>query len=643
MTLLIIFGIIIFFILVGKSKPQKPTPKYQTRNTTKHRDRSQPMQRNYSQTNNEDQNSKQIFMDDSIINVGTQSFKIEVSYGLESKVPYWAHSYVYSYNELNYATAAQKKFYYEYKAQFLNGEYPDLEGNTNYAFILLFDLLNEFDKHKNVAILENQLDVLGKQYPKTKSYGTDFLIKKMYSVGDTEGIERLREDHYHYSSNINYSTFEWRNKYKKILNLKKEETNILDKIWYSNNNFVGIEFCAKEIIRLYLSVIIDLRKKYVASETTIEKKFEEAADIVARKHFRFRTGSANYKYSIQNLENEFYTNIFKFCENAVRDSYGHKRKINIETYSSTPEANEAFENIILKDVNEILAIAIEKITPPDEPTELILNQLNTTRWKIKFEQITSSFRQDAVGFKEQIILLGKLNADNPSVENIFYEASKFIAKESQEIALSLYVHYIQHDLNSATFDNKQLTKTIQKSLFKNEEQLQNFEAIINEFITDRNFEKALNAVPKVYAIKRKKIQLDRSSIKEVQEQHSGTVELLNEYLKDETEEIIPTTAKINDELELKISEKSVENITSIYSSDFPFKEVHTATLEYFSKNSFSMLQVEFENFAKSKGAFKNQLIESINEMCYERLDDVLIEEDEDYYTINQDYYHKLLA
>ena len=56
-----------------------------------------------------------------------------------------------------------------------------------------------------------------------------------------------------------------------------------------------------------------------------------------------------------------------------------------------------------------------------------------------------------------------------------------------------------------------------------------------------------------------------------------------------------------------------------------------------------MLQTEFEAFAKSKGVFKNQLIESINDICFERLDDVLIEEDEEYYTVNQYYYHKLLA
>ena len=60
-----------------------------------------------------------------------------------------------------------------------------------------------------------------------------------------------------------------------------------------------------------------------------------------------------------------------------------------------------------------------------------------------------------------------------------------------------------HDLKSVTFDNKQLTKTIQKSLFKTNEQLHDFEIIVSELINDKNLDKALKNVHKVYEIKRK--------------------------------------------------------------------------------------------------------------------------------------------
>jgi TerB-C domain len=65
-------------------------------------------------------------------------------------------------------------------------------------------------------------------------------------------------------------------------------------------------------------------------------------------------------------------------------------------------------------------------------------------------------------------------------------------------------------------------------------------------------------------------------------------------------------------------------------------------LEIFFENNLSISLSDLEVFAKSKGFFKNQLIESINETCYAILDDILIEEDENFYTIDENYYQKLL-
>lgn len=589
--------------------------------------------------------SKTIYMDDSIIDVGSKSYKI-TDYGVNSKVPYWAHSYVYSYYELRYATKEQKAFYYYFKDNFLNGVYLDIEGNTNYAFILLFDLLNEFDSHKDINKLESQILQLGEHYEKTKSYGINFLIQKMKDVGDYDGIERLTEDHYHYNIQVSYSTFEWRNKFKKKLGLNKNETKLLDKIWYSSNTFVSIDFCCVEVIKLYLAVIPKLENFYLENGTTLKEVFDEVIDIVVRKHYRHRKGSMNYKYAIDSTEHEFYTNIFKCCENAVRESHANKRKITIDPYGNTPDAKSEFETRIINEVNNILLELSASITPPDEATELKLNQFNTTRWRITFDAISSSSVSNPKAFEEKIIKLGNLNKENPSVENIFFEASKVIAKYDKPTALALYIHYIYHDLKSATFDNKQLTKSIQKSLFATDDQLYIFQGIVNKFIKNKDLEMALLSIPQVYAVKRKKIQLDSSSIKEVQEQHSGTVALLNEYLKDENdgaEEILKVQSASQEEIEISVVQENNGETISIYSKEFAFTEIHTSALEVFMKNNYSLLQSEFEHFAKSKGVFKNQLIDTINEICYDRLDDLLIEEDEDYYTINQNYYHKLLA
>jgi hypothetical protein len=201
-------------------------------------------------------------------------------------------------------------------------------------------------------------------------------------------------------------------------------------------------------------------------------------------------------------------------------------------------------------------------------------------------------------------------------------------------------------LESATFNNKQLTKTIQKNLFNTNEQLHTFEKIISELIKDKDINKALEGVSNVYKVKRKKIQLNTSSIKEVQQQHSETVELLNEYLKDDFEDETNTikSQEISDEeIQIEIIQKNEKVHQSAFVSELSFTTIHAAALQLFAKSNFLVSQDEFEVFAKSKGVFINSLIESINDTCYEFLDDILIEEEDDYYTIDTNYFQKILT
>jgi hypothetical protein len=66
-----------------------------------------------------------------------------------------------------------------------------------------------------------------------------------------------------------------------------------------------------------------------------------------------------------------------------------------------------------------------------------------------------------------------------------------------------------------------------------------------------------------------------------------------------------------------------------------------ALLARFGEQALTLPQAEVEAFARQHGALRNQLIDSINEQCYEQLDDVLIEEDGDTYTIYESYYQQL--
>ncbi|MEJ6981726.1 tellurite resistance TerB C-terminal domain-containing protein [Pedobacter sp. P351] len=590
-------------------------------------------------------------VDNSIVDITGETYQItptELGFNLvkyTDDVPFWSHKYVYSFSDINNASNAQLQFYRTFKKSFLEDIFLDLEGNTNYAFILLFDLLIDYELHKDIHLLEKQLYALGQCYPKTKSYGRSFLVERMAKVGDQDGITRLRTQQ---SSEIQqyYQTDyeDWRLgvRYKTKLKLSKQETDILNNFYYSSNNFSGIDFCNLEIIKLFLATIKELTNRYSKDGKPIKQQFEIIGDIIARKHFKYRANSYNYKYTIESTPKDIYSIAFKYCENAVRELYGHKRKVNTDTYYTHVEITTVLDEITSQ-IKEVINSLLPTVAEPDEATEIDLYAKNTNRWKRKFEEISIDL-SDGKKFIEEIKRLAYLNKRNPSAENIYFEASKCIAPINKEASLTLYIYYLYQDLNSSTFDNKKLTKTIQKSLFKTSEQLHDFEEVISELIKDRKLEKALESVSKIYVPKRKKIALDKEAIEVVHQRHSGTVELLNEYLKDELEDsenIVTTKQLNNEELQIQITPKIEAPKPSLLTNDILLDNNQTELLNLFVKSSLTVSQMEMNVFVKSNGLFKNQLIESINDVCYEVLDDILIEEEEDNYIINENYYQRI--
>ena len=604
--------------------------------------------------------ANRIEKDDSIIDItGAESKLIinedSVHERYDKGVPYWAERYVYDYSQIKNASPGQKSFYENFKTNFLNGQYIDLEGNLNYAFVLLFELLHNYDsEHKDIEKLKNQLKPLGEMYPKTKSYIDSNIRQRtpfVTNLGNTSNFNKDASTSTYIQNNYpDYDYWKLGSKYKTKLKLNDDEVKLLNNLWYPTNNFCSIEFCLLEILKLYIITISKLKLKYKTEGTDLDTQFLAVADVIARKHFHYHKPTTdNFKSCIKLTVTEFYTNIFKHSENALREKYGHKRKVNTETtYNTTPAAKQEYDDKILNRVIEILATSILEISQPDEQTDIMLYSRYANRWRIKFDEITNNYNNNPKEFVNSIITLANLNKKNPYMpfHNIFYEASKFIANHDKESTLSLYTFYVYYGFTSGTFEKKQLPKAIQKSLFKAKEHLQSFEAILSALTLDKNLEKALEAISEIYAIKRKKITLDVAAIKEVQEQHSGTVVLLNEYLKDDEEDNTNTLAhnaiKLDEvESEVLKTKSAIQN--TVYISNIRFTDLQIQVLELFSKNNFSVSKTEISTFAKLNGVFSNQLIENINDVCYDYLDDVLIEEEDNYYLINTNYYEKLLS
>ena len=109
-----------------------------------------------------------------------------------NKVPYWEHTYVYSASYLENANQVQKQFYNHFKEEFLKGHYLNIEDNSNYAFVLMFDLCDDYKKHKDYDLLKLQLDKLAENYPVTARYTSKTLLNSIAILNQEETKNKLK-------------------------------------------------------------------------------------------------------------------------------------------------------------------------------------------------------------------------------------------------------------------------------------------------------------------------------------------------------------------------------------------------------------------------------------------------------------------
>ncbi len=85
-------------------------------------------------------------------------------------VPYWEKTYAFSADVLNEADEKQLAFYHHFKEQLLGGTVLDVDGNENYVFALMFDLIRDFRSHRDQELVTRQLTTLETEYPVIRRY-----------------------------------------------------------------------------------------------------------------------------------------------------------------------------------------------------------------------------------------------------------------------------------------------------------------------------------------------------------------------------------------------------------------------------------------------------------------------------------------
>lgn len=605
--------------------------------------------------------SKPISEDETIIDVSQENINLSIPQApvnemssdkdFSTEVPYWQFSNVYSNKELNKATKAQKDFYQYFKNKILEGKFVDIQGNSNYAFILYYDLLDAYQTHKDIQLLERQFKLLGKISAPTKRYILHSLRFELSKRTDSYSIEKLKElenPTYLYLNNYsdyNPDLYKLGTIYKDRLSLDEKEVQWLNKIYRQSNVFLDIEDCYITTLKHYLLILKSLEERFLEQDSDLELEINYIKNNAVD---RFKAGyegwSNSYsRYYAGRAETEIFTIIFKRVENSVRESYGHTRKVSDELTSFDKDSNNEFDDKIGKVLNDVIREQSNKISPPDFKTQIELNAQNVNRWKREFNVAKNNFNsKNKELFIEVINNLEKSNCNNPNIENIFFDASRFITKYDKQQALIYYSKYVYYNIKSEKFKRKKLTKTAKRILFDTEDQKENFNKIISDLIRTRSIKNTLKQVALIYVPKRREIKLNPQKIQEAKERHKGTVALLNNYLQEEDplESMMEEDSLVVSTEDTTISEMNME---SRFIVGIKMNKVQEELVKNIVDNKYEIKQEEVEQYALQHGMFKNQLIDSINEACEEVLGgEALIEEEDDNYIIEESFYQEII-
>ncbi|SFJ76834.1 tellurite resistance TerB C-terminal domain-containing protein [Myroides guanonis] len=573
-----------------------------------------------------------------------------------NNIPAWNIRYVYSYNDLKSASNEALMFYKKFKEDFLKEKYISLgENHLSYAFVLLYDLEIEFLNNKDYRRLANLYDNLGLNYPKVRSYANKILKKHRGGIKEVEpdihvsekeklaldfssySIDVVKEPVFYSQERNVYDEDYWKvgSRRQKKFQLKDEQVEILNQLgYYGNNVFNTNEFIQRELYHLYSNSILKLSETYLSQGISLEDRVNEYFYLIIKQQFGYRKGSGNYNYALEQNTSEFYNRLFRITENRLRELYQNKRKLNVDDFYVNNKTKELYDTLKEDFINAV-DYQMEYCKYPDSDTEVELNRMNTTRWKSNFDQINKNFKNTSE-YKTSIDTLAELNKENPSVENIFYEAVKYVAKRDKVLALEYYLKYIEADLKSTTFNDKAMNKSTLKILFQNQEQLDRFNEIVSTYLNNKDITQALTELPSIYELKRKKIQLDLSQIEDVKVQLNNTVELLNEYLEEEEESIEELDTSVLEKLSAK--PKGV----SLYKDILGLTEIESNILIKISQYNFEISREEVEEYLSNQGLFVDSFISNLNEKIFDLLDDNLIEDDEDNLTIYEPYYKTIL-
>ena len=374
-------------------------------------------------------------------------------------------------------------------------------------------------------------------------------------------------------------------KFRKEYNLSDLEERILEQTSFRQTKIWNNYEAKKQMLLLYLDEwkIIEERLK---TEEKLKKKSKKIINAILNLQ--------DYVYFEYNEIEGLYA-ILKIIENKIRSFIPNYKML------ETEKELESIKKFFPKSMSNELLENIENFKLSKEKIESIITyeiKNYTKDWKLKLGYI-ELFNE------KKINLIIRFNNDE-NLEKIIKELQK---KERNSDDKLFYLFLLNRNRELKKTEVKMLEKIISADRFQDYKKLLKKD---NE-ITQKTYEE----LKLLKFQKKKKIDLNLEKVKVTKEKFVETVNILEEYLKEENEEADISKIYNEEQKDIVVENKEQEKIENF--QDNKIKEVLKIIVE-----TQKMKESDLKNYAKEKNMSLNAYIDFINKEVYDIANDQVI-------------------
>lgn len=404
-----------------------------------------------------------------------------------------------------------------------------------------------------------------------------------------EKLPRLNNEiivYYNLTPNgLPYKYWDRDGKFRKEYNLSDLEERILEQTSFRQTKIWNNYEAKKQMILLYLDEwkIIEERLK---TEEKLKKKSKKIINAILNLQ--------DYGYFEYNEIEGLYA-ILKIVENKIRSFIPNYKILEVE------KELESIKKFFPKSMSNELLENIENFKLSKEKIESIITyeiKNYPKDWKLKLGYI-ELFNE------KKINLIIRFNNDE-NLEKIIKELQK---KERNSDDKLFYLFLLNRNRELKKTEVKMLEKIISADRFQDYKKLLEKD---NE-ITQKTYEE----LKLLKFQKKKKIDLNLEKVKVTKEKFVETVNILEEYLKEENEEADISKIYNEEQKDIVVENKEQEKIENF--QDNKIKEVLKIIVE-----TQKMKESDLKNYAKEKNMSLNAYIDFINKEVYDIVNDQVI-------------------